>query len=210
MTVVVETFAQQTPEWYKARLGTPTASKFKAVISKGRGKQPSKTRMTYMYELVAERITGRTHYVFQTPAMLRGIQAEPVLRDKYQVTHYAVREVGFVMNTTLKAGASPDGLIGEDGLVEIKTMAPHLMVAGLAHGDLPKLWWPQLQGQMLITDRQWCDLVVWAEEIGMWVERVDRDEDYCDLLAYALSVFAVDLDAVEVDVLDKLYKEEPF
>ena len=207
--IAISTFVQQTPQWYDARLGIPTASKFAAVMSKGRGKQPSKTRMSYMYELAAERITGRTHYVFQTAAMLRGIQAEPVLRDKYATLHQPVQEVGFVLNHDLRAGASPDGLV-EEGLLEIKTMAPHLMIAGLAESDLPARWWPQIQGQMLISDRAWCDLVVWADDVGMWVERVARDSDYSEQLAVALELFVDELDEVTEQVLDKLYKEEPF
>ena len=210
MSITIHTFEQQTPEWHKARLGIPTASKFAAVMSKGRGKAPSKTRLKYLHELAAERITGRVTYVFQTAAMLRGIQAEPMIREMYVAAHGDVSVVGFVVNEGLRAGASPDGLVGDDGLLEIKTMAPHLMVEALALDDLQKRWWAQVQGQMLVADRAWCDLVVWADDIGMWVERVERDDEYCALLTEKLGVFVADLDDVTLMVLGKIYREEPF
>src|ERR1700688_4787876 len=120
---------QGTPEWYQCRLGIPTASEFHSVLAKGEGK----TRRTYMYKLIGEQLTAEPQYAFTTVHTERGKIMEAEARELVLYDYPNVALVGFIRRSfgTGYVGCSPDALVGEDGLLEIKTKLPHLQIAVL-------------------------------------------------------------------------------
>jgi hypothetical protein len=168
---------QGSPEWLAARLGIPSASMFaKIVTTKGIW---SASADAYINQLVAERLTGEREEVFQSHHMLRGTELEPDARDLYSLISDAeVTEVGFCLHDTLSAGCSPDGLIGEEGGLEIKAPAPATHVEYLRGGVLPSKYKQQVMGCLWITGREWWDFVSYHPTMKPLIVRVERDEEY--------------------------------
>jgi len=168
---------QGSPEWLAARLGIPSASMFaKIVTTKGIW---SASADAYINQLVAERLTGEREEVFQSHHMLRGTELEPDARDLYSLISDAeVTEVGFCLHDTLSAGCSPDGLIGEEGGLEIKAPAPSTHVEYLRGGVLPSKYKQQVMGCLWITGREWWDFVSCHPTMKPLIVRVERDEEY--------------------------------
>ena len=168
---------QGSPEWLAARLGIPSASMFaKLVTTKGIW---SASADAYINQLVAERLTGEREEVFQSHHMLRGTELEPDARDLYSLISDAeVTEVGFCLHDTLSAGCSPDGLIGDDGGLEIKCPAPSTHVEYLRGGVLPSKYKQQVMGCLWITGREWWDFVSYHPTMKPLIVRVERDEEY--------------------------------
>lgn len=171
--------AQRTPEWYAARLGRATASKFSDVMAKTRSGY-SATRSNYRAELVAEILTGQQADQFTTAAMQWGIDNEPVARLQYELlTGNEVTETGFWLHDDLEAGASPDGFIGADGLIEIKCPNTATHLDTLVRRKIPRQYEAQVQGQMWVTGRQWCDFVSYdprlPDNAQIFIVRVPRD-----------------------------------
>jgi hypothetical protein len=168
---------QGSPEWLAARLGIPSASMFaKIVTTKGIW---SASADAYINQLVAERLTGEREEVFQSHHMLRGTELEPDARDLYSLISDAeVTEVGFCLHDTLSAGCSPDGLIGDDGGLEIKCPAPSTHVEYLRGEVLPSKYKQQVMGCLWITGREWWDFVSYHPTMKPLIVRVERDEEY--------------------------------
>jgi len=168
---------QGSPEWLAAKLGIPSASMFaKIVTTKGIW---SASADAYINQLVAERLTGEREEVFQSHHMLRGTELEPDARDLYSLISDAeVTEVGFCLHDTLAAGCSPDGLIGEEGGLEIKAPAPATHVEYLRGGVLPSKYKQQVMGCLWITGREWWDFVSYHPTMKPLIVRVERDEEY--------------------------------
>jgi len=186
---------QGSPEWFKARLGIPTASEFASVMTKGRAGAESRTRLSYLYKLAGERLTGEVMETFTTPHMERGRLMEEEARSVYRFVSGADCEtVGFLRRG--RAGASPDALIGGDGLLEIKTKLPHLLIEALLKGEFPPDHKAQCQGQLWIADRAWIDLAVYWPGLPIFIVRAERDESYIRELAEAIESFNDELDRV--------------
>ena len=170
---------QGTPEWLAARLGVPSASMFaKIVTTKGAW---STQADSYINQLVAEELTGETTPVYQNEHMIRGTELEPDARSLYELmTDVSVEEVGFCLHDTLKAGCSPDGLVGEDseGGLEIKCPAPATHVEYLRGGVLPSKYKQQVMGCLWITGRQWWDFMSYHPNMKPLIVRVERDEEF--------------------------------
>lgn len=195
----VITCDQGTEEWRAARCGIPTASEFATVQSKGRGSAPSKTRLTYMYKLAGEIITGEPADNYSNAHMERGHEMEPDARALYEFTFDAeVEEVGFIRNG--RKGCSPDGLVGDDGMLEIKTKLPHLMVETINRGTLPPDHVAQVQGQLWCAERQWCHFVAYWPGFPLFSVKVQRDEEYIAALSEAVDTFNAELDEVVAKV----------
>jgi len=193
---------QGTPEWLASRLGCPSGSGFDKLISAA-GK-PSTQAEGYINQLIAEIMTGETTSVHVTEAMQRGTSLEPMAREFYELASgNDVNEVGFCKHDTLQCGVSPDGLIGQDGGLEIKCPAPHTHIAYLRAGVLPTKYKQQVMGCMWITDRQWWDFVSYHESMPALIVRVERDDDYIKLLADEVSK-AVETIQSEVNRLRKM------
>ena len=174
-------FEQGTPEWLNSRLGCPSGSGFDKLIT-ATGK-PSTQAEGYVNQLIAELLTGETTYVKKTEWMERGNELEPRARDYYELaTGNTVVETGFCKHDQLECGISPDGIIGDNGLIEIKCPSPSVHVAYLRAGVLPTKYKQQVQGQMWITEREWCDFLSYHPSMPALLVRVHRDEDYIKLL----------------------------
>jgi hypothetical protein len=184
----VFTCEQRSDEWFRLRMGIPTASGFDKVQATGKTKKDSKTRSTYMLKLAGEIITGEPMESFTNAHMERGQRMEPDARELYAfMTDTEVEPVGFIRDGD--KGASPDGLIGEHGLLEIKTTLPHLLIPLLLSGDAPPEHTAQVQGQLWVADRQWCDLVVYWPKMPLFIKRIERDEGYINKLSDEVRVF---------------------
>jgi hypothetical protein len=202
---------QGSPEWFHARLGLPTASEFSAILAKGQGK----VRRGYLCRLAAERILGETQETYTNHHLRRGKEMEAEARDLYGfLQEVEPRLVGFIRNEI--AGCSPDALIGDDGMLEIKTRLPALMVDVLAQGGVPAEHKAQLQGGLWITGRAWCDFVAYWPGMPLYVARVERDEEYIETLANEITKFAAELEEVvrrvgmtpRASVLDMLLRSD--
>lgn len=192
---------QGSPEWYAARAGIPTASMFDTVMAKGRGGAESKTRRKYMLQLIGERLTGQPMESFSNDHTERGKAMEAEARDLYaMVRGVEPQQVGFMRRGN--AGASPDSLIGTDGVLEVKTKLPHLQIEVLLANRLPPEHVAQVQGQLWISGRSWCDFVSYSPALPLFVLRVFRDEPYIARLAVEINEFNEDLAAVMKQVLD--------
>jgi len=186
---------QRSLEWYEARRGIPTASNFnKIVTSNG---SPSKQAEGYLYQLVAERLAGVREEAYISPAMLEGIAREAESRRVYaMLREVEVEEVGFCIDDSGRYGCSPDGLIGEDGVLELKNPQGKAAVEYLVSGTLPTAYVQQVQGQLLVTGREWCDFVSYYPGLPTLIVRVERDEVFVSKLRDALEAFCDKLDEV--------------
>jgi hypothetical protein len=173
---------QGTSEWLESRLGCPSGSGFdKLITSTGK---PSTQAEGYINQLIAELLTGETTYVKKTEWMERGNELEPRARDYYELaTGNTVVEKGFCKHDQLECGVSPDGVIGDNGLIEIKCPSPSVHVAYLRAGVLPTKYRQQTQGQLWIMEAEWLDFVSYHPSMPALIVRVERDEDYIDLLS---------------------------
>ena len=190
---------QRTEEWYRARLGIPTASAFSAVLSGGRGAEAAAHRRRYMYRLAGERMTGRSDHAFENRHTKRGRALEPEAIAAYEMQRNTdVDKVGLILNHG--AGASPDGLVGPEGLVEVKCALPELLIPYLLGEAEPTEHKAQIQGQMYVAEREWADLIVYAPGMPPYVRRYDRDEPYIRHLSAAIARFLAELESL-VEVL---------
>lgn len=168
---------QGSDEWIAARLGIPSASMYGKIITT-QGKWSTQAD-TYINQLVAEKLTGEQTPFYQNEHMARGTELEPDARKMYEfIKDVEVQEVGFCLHDTLEAGASPDGLIGEDGGLEIKCPAPATHVEYLRGGKLPSKYKQQVMGCLWITGREWWDFMSYHPSMKPLIVRVERDEDY--------------------------------
>ncbi len=195
--MILSTVKQGSDEWRAARCGVVTASNFKAVLTGGGGK----TRETYMRRLAEEILTGRVaEPAYQSHAMCRGVDLEPRARRAYQtLTGTPVREVGLAwLDETRRVAASPDGLIGDDGGLEIKCPLPATHDKYLATGCVPPIYVAQVQGNLWVTGRAWWDFVSFAPEFPernrLMVCRVYRDERYIAMLRAEVLRFVAEMD----------------
>jgi putative phage-type endonuclease len=204
---MIEMMEQGTEEWFTIRIGKVTASRVADVIAKTKTGY-SATRDNYMAQLVCERLTGQKGDSFSNAAMQHGTETEPLARLSYKVTqNVLVDEVGFVPHPTIEmAGASPDGLVGEDGLLEIKCPNTATHIETLLSQSVPGKYNTQMQFQMACTGRQWCDFVSFdnrlPEELQLFVKRVPRDTVFIRLIEAEIIQFLAELD----DKINKLMK----
>ena len=188
---------QNTPEWLEARMGIPTASQFATVMAKGRSGSESKTRRTYMLKLLGERLTGELADNFTTAHMERGHEMEESARNAYAFQSGNTPElVGFVRHQH-GYGASPDFLVGDNGIGEIKTKLPHLQLDVLLRDKIPADHITQIQGQLWVADREWCDFVSYWPGLPLFVKRMERDEEKIAKIAEAVSLFNEELEELE-------------
>jgi putative phage-type endonuclease len=152
---------QRTRAWFEAKLGKVGASRIADVINFKRDGSPSKAREDYMIELVAERLTGQITEHYVTRDMQWGIDMESEARSAYEVAQgVLVTTCGFIEHPTIAgAGASPDGLVGDDGLVEFKCPKTETHIRTLLRGEADPQYLPQMQWQMACTGRIWCHFV---------------------------------------------------
>lgn len=172
---------QGTPEWFAQRLGKVTASRVADIIAKTQSGAAA-SRKNYLAQLVAERLTGQAADSFKSGAMQHGTETEPMARMAYETeTGQMVTEVAMIQHPKIEmAGASPDGMVGDDGLVEIKCPNTSTHIATLMADKAPSGYMAQMQWQMACTGRAWVDFVSFdprmPEDMQLFIKRVPRDE----------------------------------
>lgn len=192
MTVQIIECEQNSPEWYAARLGIPTASMFATVMASGRGGGESKTRADYMRKLAGEILTGEPMDTYTNVHMERGKVMEDEARDLYAFQKNAEPiRVGFVRNGP--KGASPDSLLDDNGGLEIKTALAHIQIERLMNDKLPSEHKAQVQGNLWVCEREYWDFVSYCPKLPLFVKRVFRDNDYIDNMAIEVDRFNTDL-----------------
>ncbi len=184
---------QNSADWALARAGIVTASQFKTVLANGRGGGESITRRKYLYTLAGEIITGEPAESYSNHHMQRGHEMEGEARNFYAFLRDASpQRVGFIRNG--RKGASPDSLIGESGILEIKTAIPSVLIELLIKDQFPPEHKAQTQGQLWIAERDWVDICVYWPGMPPLIKRAGRDEKYIGELSSAVGQFNEELD----------------
>lgn len=184
---------QRTDDWFEARLGRATASRFKDVMLTIKSGEAA-GRKNYRAELVAERLTGTREETWTSAAMQWGIDNEDLARLRYELlTGNTVDECGFFAHPKLMAGASPDGLIGKDGVLEIKCPNTATHIETLRKQTVPSQYYWQVMGQMWITGRKWCDFVSFdprmPKNAQIFITTIKRDEEAIKKLEEQITTF---------------------
>ena len=192
--MIISEHEQGTEEWLKDRAGIPTASNFSKIVT-GAGK-PSTSANTYMHQLLAEHwLGGPIDENDSNHWMERGLELEADAADLYEfMTDNAVSETGFCFKDDQKlAGASPDRFVDDKGLLEIKCPKASTLVGYILKGGLPAKYKQQVQGQMWICEREWCDFFVYHPEMKPLLVHVERDDKFIKQMADMIEVFIEDM-----------------
>ena len=174
---------QGTDEWFAIRCGKVTASRVADVIATTKSGY-SASRANYEAQLICEILTGKPAESFTNAAMQWGTETEPLARAQYELkTGNMVNQIGFMVHPIIEqAGASPDGLIGEDGCIEIKCPNTSTHLDTLLSQKVPSKYITQMTWQMVCTGRKWCDFVSYdprlPENLQLYIERIELDEEY--------------------------------
>jgi putative phage-type endonuclease len=181
---------QGSEEWFEAKLGFVSASNFHKVLNKKTG------RGLYMRKLAAERLTGYREESYKNGIMDKGSETEQEARKYYEtVNDCEVKQVGFVIRDEW-VGGSPDGLVGKEGMIEIKCPLSSTHIEIILSEKMPTLHTPQVQGLLWVTDRKWCDFISYDPKVlsqPMFCVRVERDKEYFKTLAGQVGVFVKEL-----------------
>lgn len=190
---------QGTTEWFQARLGKVTASRVVDVIATTKSGY-SASRANYMAQLVVERITGKVEESYSNAAMAWGTEHEPMARAEYEILRgVMVNEIGFVPHPTIEnSGASPDGLVNDKGLIEIKCPNTATHIETLLTREIPKKYICQMFWQMACTGREWCDFVSYdprmPDHLKLCVINVPRNEELIGELETEIAKFLKEVD----------------
>jgi putative phage-type endonuclease len=199
---------QGSSEWLAQRAGHATASRFKDVLAKIKTGEAA-TRRNYRVQLVTERLTGQPCETYTNAAMQWGTDQEPAARSAYEAhTGDLVEQAVFILHPGMAwAGASPDGLIGDDGGIEIKCPYQSTVHVETLQGGMPSEHMPQVQGVMWITGRQWVDFVSYdprmPEHLQLYVQRIARDEKYIAELEKAVVAFLGEVSVMHQQLMKK-------
>jgi exodeoxyribonuclease (lambda-induced) len=191
----IDGLVQGTEEWHEARRGRITGSRFKDARDRLKNGQPSGKCTLYALDVARERCGGKAADKYQNAAMRFGTEQEPEARAAYEaISGNVVYEVGFAVDEEGYFGLSPDGLVGDDGVLEIKTMvSSDTLFKAMVDGDISE-YIDQINGYLWLLGRKWVDLVLWAPDLAplgmqMKVIRVERDEDAIEALETDLLAF---------------------
>ncbi|QZN96404.1 lambda exonuclease family protein [Symbiopectobacterium purcellii] len=202
---------QRTDEWFAARCGNVTASRLSDVMAKTKSGY-SASRQNYMAELICQRLTGKLESGFANAAMQRGTDLEPIAREMYLLNQFdaEVTEVGFIPHPGIVGfGASPDGLVGNDGLIEIKCPNTWTHLETIKTGKPKNQYLLQMHGQMMCTGRKWCDFVSYDDrlppDLAYYQLRIHQDDKLVAAIEEALTQFLAELER-EFEVIRNLAK----
>ena len=185
---VLHKVAQYSEEYDRLKIGIPTSSNFHKIITP-QGK-PSKQWREYACVLIAERILQQRIEFYNSPAMERGLIVETEAADWYEFDQdLTVQRIGFITDDEHTMGCSPDRLVGDAGLLEIKAPLPQTQVGYWISGELSERFRPQLQGQLYITQRSWVDILCWHDVLPKLIMRVEPDEKFIKALGRELRIF---------------------
>ena len=192
---------QRTPEWFAARCGKVTASRLADVMARTKSGY-SASRQNYMAELICQRLTGKLEEGFSNAAMMRGTELEPVAREMYALNEFdaEITEVGLIDHPTISGfAASPDGLVNEDGLIEIKCPNTWTHLETLITGEPKRQYMLQMHAQMMCTGRKWCDFVSFDDrlppDLAYFKKRIHFDEALASEIESEVKTFLADLES---------------
>lgn len=178
---------QRSDEWFQQRAGKITASRFAdAIAFNTKTGKPTAARQTYMRTLVAEILSGRPRHSVGSQAMTWGTEAEQFAREAYELeTGLVVAEAEFTVHYAHDfIGGSPDGLVGKEGLIEIKCPHDEQVHIGTWLDGMPSDHMPQVQGNLMVTGRRWLDFISYdprqADQYRLYVQRIERDDQYIE------------------------------
>ena len=193
--LIWHTAPQGSQEWLDARRGVITASRFKDARERLKSGEPGAKAKGYAFDVARERVGGTVPATFQNAAMRFGTEQEPFARMELEArTGQLVMEAGFAVTPDGAFGVSVDGLVGADGIIEIKTMvSSDTLFTAVVDGDI-SAYRDQIVGALWLTGRKWCDLVLWAPDLAgigrdMTVIRIERDEAEIEALSADLTAF---------------------
>ena len=206
--MTLSTDVQRDGAWFAARAGRATASRFKDVLAKLKNGAPAAARQNYLMDVVTERLTGSPVTHFTTTAMTWGTDLEEIAKVAYaDYIRVGVDETGFWTHDTMMAGDSPDGLVNWEGLVEIKCPFNSANHVATWRDGMPDEHMAQIQGQLWITGRDWCDFVSFDPRmpgaLRLYVQRIERDDDYIASLETEVRSFLTDVDAMVSSLMNK-------
>lgn len=190
---------QRSPEWFAARCGKVGASRIADIVARTKSGY-SASRANYMAELVVERLTNKNTEGFINAAMQWGIDQEPFARAAYEAkTGELVTETGWVQHPTIEgAGASPDGLVGDRGVLELKSPSTAIHIEYLMTKEPPQKYYYQMQWQMRCCDAGFADWVSYdprmPTNLQLLVVRIERDDDCIKMLETEVTAFLAELD----------------
>jgi putative phage-type endonuclease len=193
---------QGTQAWQMQRVGKATASRISDILATLKSGGEAASRKNYRAELVAERLTGQKADGFSSAAMKWGMDSEPLARAAYEAERgVLVEEIGFADHPEIPlTGASPDGLVGDDGLIEIKCPNTATHIEYLLAGSVPAEHQPQMLWQMECTGRQWCDFVSYdprlPQDMQLFIARLHRDEARIAAMREAVRKFLQEVEAL--------------
>lgn len=200
---------QRTDEWFAARCGKVTASRLADVMAKTKSGYAA-SRQNYMAELICQRLTGKSQEGFSNAAMQRGTELEPVAREMYVLNQFDahVTETGFIDHPTLKGfGASPDGLVNDDGLLEIKCPNTWTHLETLKTGQPARKYLLQMHAQMMCAGRNWCDFVSYDDrlppELAYFETRVTLDSQLVEEITTEVQKFIGELEKEVEAILNR-------
>jgi len=197
---------QGSAEWIACRLGKITSSRISDILAKGKGDKPSVTRKNYMYQLLLERLTGEMADHYSSPEMQRGLEKEQSAADAYEAETYSiVTKCGFFESPDgVMSGSSPDRLVGDDGLIEIKNPNTSTHIETKMSGDIKREYILQMQHQMYCSGRKWVDFVSYDDRLPinlrLFIKRIDRDEKMIEEILSEVKLFLSELDELEIQV----------
>jgi putative phage-type endonuclease len=208
----MDNIEQRTDDWFSARLGKVTASSLHKVLARTKTGYGA-DRGNYLTQLVLERVTGTKAEGFTSAAMQWGIDQEPFARATYEAHKgVLVDEVGFIPHPIIEmSGASPDGLVGDDGMVEIKCPdSKTALECWLSDNPVESKYFAQMQWQMRCAERAWCDYVVFdprmPQKAQLFIHRVERDDKWIEETEKEVVKFLAEVDA-KVAALKKIIGE---
>lgn len=191
MLKVYRDLLQGSDEWLQARCGLLTASEMKLIITPTLNVASNEKERAHLYELLAQRITGyvEPHYVGDD--MLRGHEEEGYAREEYSKHYAPVDEVGFITNDRwgFAIGYSPDGLVGNSGLIEIKSRRQKYQIETIVSGEVPSEYMAQIQAGLMVSERAWCDFISYCGGLPMVTIRVYPDPKMMSAIEQAATAF---------------------
>lgn len=205
MTLTIYTELDQgTDEWLEARRGILTASVIGKLITPTLRVADNDTSRGLLATLVAERIAGHVDPAYVNADMWRGVEEEPFARDAYATHHAPVTEVGFMVREVdgTRVGYSPDGLVGDDGLIEIKSRLGKKHIQTVLDDQPPAENMAQLQCGLWVSGRDWIDYVSFCGGMALWVKRVEPDPKWHNVIEAAVEKFETDASSMTARYLD--------
>ena len=183
---------QGTESWFEARKGIPTASCFSKIVNPSKGDKSASSK-TYMYELIAEKL-GASNESYSNEWMERGNELESMARSTFEfLTDLKVDEVGMIKTDCGNIGCSPDGLIGDDGGIEIKCPKASTHIKYIIEGVLPLEYKTQVMGSLMVSERDYWYFMSYHPELDPFILKIERDEEFISKMKKHIDSFVVDM-----------------